>query len=192
VSEPQANPEHDPKNPAQAAANLGMIPEPSEEFLEAFREGSSGMVVDCEFCGRVYFATQDSGDYEEGELENLRAQAEKDPDKYIEVDCFTTRILIDGKGYAYGCKCNKLRRYEDWIWSNRRGIVAYLKARTEKRLKAAAEDSEAVQAHLKIAEGADGAETMEREILRNLLNKYPDENGVYSLHDHSSGKDEFG
>lgn len=191
MSEPQANPEHDPKNPAQAAANLGMIPEPSKEFLDAFKEGSSGMIVECDFCGRVYFATQDGGDYEDGELENLRENAKKEPDKYIEVDCFTTRILIDGHYYALGCKCNKVRRYEDWIWANRRSIVAYLKARTEKRLQAAIEDSRAIRAHVKIAEGAEGAEAMEREILRKLLEKYPDENGVYRLHGSPGGQGEF-
>jgi hypothetical protein len=192
MSEPQVNPEHDPKNPVQAAANLGMIPEPSEEFLDAFREVSSGMIVECDFCGRVYFATQDSGDYGEGELENLRAQAEKEPDKYIEVDYFTTRIIVDGKGYADGCKCHKIRRYEDWIWANRGSIMKYLRARIEKRFKEAEEEIKAMRVHMAIIKGAEGAEESEREILRKLLNKYPDENGVYSLHDHSSGKDEFG
>lgn len=175
------NPEHDPTDPIQAAGNLGMIPEPSEDFLQAFSEGSSGMVVTCEFCGRTYFATDDCGDYDEGELEGLRESATKEPDKYIEVGYFTTRVWVDGKTYADGCKCHKVRRHEDWIWANRRSIVAYLKARTEKRLKAAEEDAQAVQMHLKIAEEAREAEVMEREILRKLLNKYPDENGVYSL-----------
>ncbi len=158
-----------------------ILPEPSEDFLDAFSGGSAGMIVDCDFCGRVYFSTNDNGDYEEGELEDLRAKAEKDPDGYIEVDYFTSRVEVDGKTYAYGCKCNKVRRYEDWIWHNREAIVKFLKAKTEKRFKAAELDFRAVQMHLTVVDGAEGMEQMERETLRKLLEKYPDENGVYSL-----------
>jgi hypothetical protein len=170
-----------PEESVKTASDMGMIPEPSEEFLEAFSEGSSGVIVECDFCGRVYFATDDFGDFEEGELEELREKAKKEPDKYIEVDYFTSRVAVAGKTYAWKCKCNMVRRYEDWIWSNRRQIVRFLKAKTERRFKAAEDDYKAVQTHLKLAEGAEGAEDMEREILRKLLNKYPDENGVYSL-----------
>lgn len=175
---PDVNPEHDPKNPAQAAANLGLIPEPSEEFLTAFREGTSGVVVRCDFCGRTYFATGDGGDFEKGELEDLRAKAEKEPDKYIEVDYFTERVLVDRMYYAMGCKCNKVRRYEDWIWSNRRSILAYIKARMEKRLKAAVEDMEIAKGTLTAAKLSEDGEEDERLLLRKLLGKYPDESEV--------------
>jgi hypothetical protein len=168
-------------DPVIVASKMGMLPEPSKEFLEAFREGSAGMVVECDFCGRVYFATDDGGDFEEGELEDLRARAEKEPDKCIEVSGFATRIIVNGKYYAEGCKCNLIRPYEDFIWLHRRGILAYIKARSEKRLKAAKEDAEATEATMTAAVMADETATEERLLLRKLLNKYPDENGVYSI-----------
>jgi len=166
-----------PDDPVLVASRMGMLQEPSEEFLDAFREGSSGMVVDCEFCGRVYFATRDCGDYDEGELEDLRARAAKEPDKYIEVDYFTTRVSVDGKGYADGCRCNMVRRYEDWIWANRRGILAYLQSRTERRLKEATEEADSMRAVMAVVKGSETEEEAERKVLRDLLRKYPREGG---------------
>ena len=170
-----------PTDPVEVASKMGILPEPSEDFLEAFREGTSGMVVQCDFCGRTYFATDDSGDYEEGELEDLRARAEKEPDKYVEVGYFTERISVEGKIYALGCKCHLVRRHEDWIWRHRRGILSYIKAKSERRLKAAKEDADATEAALTAALLAEETAREERFLLRRLLKKYPDENGVYGL-----------
>jgi len=166
-------------DPIDTASKMEMIPDPSEEFLDAFSGGSAGIIVECDFCGRVYFSTSDHGDYEEGELESLRANAEKEPDGCIEVDYFTSRVEVDGKTYAYGCKCNKVRRYEDFIWLHRREILAYIKARMEKRLKAAKEDMEIARGALTAAKLSEDEAEGERELLRKLLKKYPDESRVH-------------
>jgi len=170
----------DATDPVEVASKIAPLKEPSEEFLEAFSDHVSSVVVECDFCGRVYFATQDHGDFEEGELAELRANAEKEPDKYIEVDYFTSRIGVDGRCYAWGCKCNKVRMHEEWVWANRRKILDYLTAMFGKRLKQAQEESEVLDGALVASKLLDDVRHGERQILRDLLNKYPDENGVYS------------
>ncbi len=111
---------------------------PSEEFTEAFAEGSGGLIVECDFCGRVYFGT--GGDYEKGERERYEELAKKEPDKYIAVEDFTSRIGVDGKTYAYGCECNFIRNHEDWVWAHRYQIGEYLRKRAWKKANKASED----------------------------------------------------
>ena len=108
---------------------------PSKEFIDAIRHAGS-LVITCEFCDRTYFCTWGNGDYEEGELEELRKQAEKDPDKYIEIhdDDATSWGHIDGKQFVINCPCNSARKYEDWILDHRWVIAEYFKNRA-KRLK---------------------------------------------------------
>ena len=108
---------------------------PSKEFVDAIRHAGS-LVITCEFCDRTYFCTWGNGDYEEGELEELREQAKKEPDKYIEVtdDDAASWGYIDGRQFVVGCPCNSARKYEDWILSHRYGIAAYFKNRAQ-RLK---------------------------------------------------------
>jgi hypothetical protein len=110
---------------------------PSDEFMEAVVDGGS-IVTECELCGRVHFATYDGGgDFEEGELEDLRKQADKEPDRYLEEGRYSSISFgyIDGKQAVWGCPCNLAKKYEDWIWGHRRTIIAYLKKRiiNEKR-----------------------------------------------------------
>jgi hypothetical protein len=104
---------------------------PSDEFMEAVVSGGS-IVIECEFCGRVHFATWDDGaGWEEGELEELRANAEKEPDRYIE-DATCSSIswgYLNNQQAVYGCPCNHAKKIEDWIWGHRRIIADYLKRR---------------------------------------------------------------
>jgi len=107
---------------------------PSYEFIDAVVNGCA-IVIDCELCGRVHFATWDeNAGWEEGELEDLRAKAEKDPDRYIE-DATCSSISygwLNGKQVVDGCPCNRARKIEDWIWSHRDIISKYLKSRIMK------------------------------------------------------------
>jgi len=104
---------------------------PSDEFMEALISGGS-IVTECELCGRVHFATWDDGaDWEEGELEELRANADKEPDRYIE-DATCSSIswgYLDGQQAVWGCPCNIARKYEDWIWGHRELVTSYLRKR---------------------------------------------------------------
>lgn len=108
---------------------------PSKEFTDAIRHTGS-LVITYEFCGRTYFCTWGHGDYEKGELEELMKQAEKEPDKYIEIfdDDAASWGHIDDKQFVINCPCNGARKYEDWILKHRWIIAEYFKNRAE-RLK---------------------------------------------------------
>ncbi len=105
------------------------MPEPSDEFWSAFCSSGS-LVVNCEQCGRVHFCTFDGpGDYEEGELEELRANAEKDPDKYMETSVYSSIQwgYILGKQTVWGCPCNEqtVYPYERFLLAHTEQIMTY-------------------------------------------------------------------
>ena len=107
---------------------------PSEEFLQAVQHAGS-LVISCEFCDRTYFATWCENDYDdEEELEELREQAKKEPDKYIEWGDVSSISwgTVDGKQYVLDCPCNGARKYEDWILRHRWIIAEYFKSRATK------------------------------------------------------------
>lgn len=112
-----------------------MTKPPSKEFEDSIRHAGS-LVTTCEFCGRTYFCTWEHGDYEKGELEELRTLAKKEPNKYIEITDANAQSwgYIDGKQFVIGCPCNSARKYEDWILEHRYLIADYFKDRAE-RLK---------------------------------------------------------
>lgn len=105
---------------------------PSEEFERAITI-SGGCVVTCEFCQRTYFEPGGGWDWEKGELESLRANAEKEPDKFIECDYSICDGPLDGKTYVVGCKCQAAGVYERWIWSHRHIFERYFAAMLKKR-----------------------------------------------------------
>lgn len=97
----------------------------------AFSIGGSCCSAHCEACGRVYFVTSPGhGDYEEGELEELRENSEKYPGIYIEVWDFSyvsTMILPhNGKTVVIGCVCDPTEQLSDFIEDNARQLTEYL------------------------------------------------------------------
>lgn len=104
---------------------------------------SSSISVQCEFCGRNYFDSEQAGCFEEGELEELQLMAKSEPDKYIDGD-FTHWGDIDGKQVVVNCCCNALRKYEDFIWSHRHIIIDYLKDRIRENCQNAEADNESI------------------------------------------------
>lgn len=108
---------------------------PSKEFMDAVVDGG-GIWDECDLCGRTHFSSLDANyDYEEGEYEELCEKEAKDPDSYMEADGSVGYGYIDGKRAVWGCKCNGMRKYEDWVWAHRRIITEYLSQRTDKELK---------------------------------------------------------
>lgn len=107
--------------------------EPSEEFQLAFTGGGT-IAATCGFCGTTYFATYaNEGCFENGELEELRMKAEKEPKRYVECDYSSVSIgWIDGKQYVADCCCNHARKYEDWIWGLRYQLTSYINNRIER------------------------------------------------------------
>jgi hypothetical protein len=106
----------------------------SDTFMEAVCNRGALCQILCEFCKRTHFMGELShGDYEEGELEDLRVKARKKPDKYIEHNDYDSISwgYINGKQIVWGCPCNSARQYEQWIWSHRYVISKYLRLRAQ-------------------------------------------------------------
>ncbi len=115
----------------------------SEEFWRSFISAGS-LVIDCEYCGKTYFATWKENIYEEGELEELRAKAEENPEKYHEwsdADTISWGIL-NGKQVVYECCNDEVAKYEQFIWNHRYSIASYLKVRTDKMVEKAKMEKE--------------------------------------------------
>jgi hypothetical protein len=106
----------------------------SVEFYQSFR-GYGGAVVNCQ-CGRTHFAG--GGEFEGGEIEELRLLAKEKPDDYIEHnDDGYVGIDIDGLFLVCDCPCDRAGRYEAFIWEHREGITAYLTKRVVGQISAA-------------------------------------------------------
>lgn len=103
---------------------------PSEEFESALVSLGS-IRATCELCKREHFVSE--GDFEDGELDELREKARMEPEKYIEEGRYDMLDVgyIDGKQVVLGCDCKLLSNYESWIWANRYTIAKYLKKRAE-------------------------------------------------------------
>jgi len=116
----------------------------SEEFEDAFTSSAGTIHATCELCGRNFIASEDAGDYDEGEYEEFLEKAKKEPDRYLVWSAYSAISLgwIDGKQFVFGCPCNALARYEQFIWTHRAQIVEYLRKKTERRLMEAQREAE--------------------------------------------------
>lgn len=110
----------------------------SEKFYDAAISAGS-LVVDCEFCGKTYFATLEKGTYDEGELEGLREKAKKNPEKYIEYpnDYTIHWGRLNGKQFVYECCDEEIFKFENFIWQHRFIIASYIRARADEEKKEA-------------------------------------------------------
>lgn len=110
-----------------------MSDEASELFWRAFCH--SGSSVQTCVCGRVHFARgrQAEWDWSEGELEELNANALKEPDRYCPDDQNDSISWMDlGRGpVVWGCRCHGAKPYENFVWEKRDEILAYLKLKAE-------------------------------------------------------------
>ena len=107
---------------------------PSEMFVRAVTTGG-GLWLTCELCGRECFEDSESaGDWDPGELENLRQMQKEDPEKYVGLDTVCTGY-INGRQVVTNCPCNLLRPLEDWIWSHRDIIASYISKRVDEMVQ---------------------------------------------------------
>jgi hypothetical protein len=111
----------------------------SDDFMDAVRRGG-GIVRECEACGRTCFEDDEhAGDWENGELERLRDNALKEPDRYVAMSRVESGYL-GGKEVVVNCPCNFLKKYEDFIWGHRHIIATYIAKRAKEKAEAALED----------------------------------------------------
>lgn len=109
----------------------------SEEFDRAF-SGVGSIVLDCG-CGRTHYVAE--GDYEDGELEELRARAESFPLKFIETDDdFVSGINVPGFGVIVrGCACGRDVAVEEFLRERKGEILDYYRRVLEKQEREGAE-----------------------------------------------------
>lgn len=80
-------------------------------------------------CGREHFEDSErAGDWDEGELEKLRAQA--DGVKVFAHRDGVTSGLCNKIHYVFGCPCDAYKKFEAFIWDHRRQIATYLQSRS--------------------------------------------------------------
>jgi hypothetical protein len=80
--------------------------------------------------------TETRWDWNEGELEEMRAWAKKEPGRCFPLDYCPGGADFGGYFYVWGCPCNRADKFEQFIWDRRHQIASYL----EKRTKAEASD----------------------------------------------------
>jgi len=106
----------------------------SELFMDLVCQGGTPS-ADCQFCGRMHFASGSGSCEPDESIENLRKAAADYPDKYCESTDDAIAIgLLDGCQFVWNCPCCKIRKYEDFIWNHRELIVSYIKARAEQQV----------------------------------------------------------
>lgn len=74
-----------------------------ENFIDAFRDNTSGCVRTCD-CGKIYFDHENSYDWEEGELEALESDT-----KAIGLDDSIRTLSFEEKEYVIDCNCWRKR-----------------------------------------------------------------------------------
>lgn len=103
--------------------------QPSENFIQAFSSGSGGTVRTCA-CGVTFFDGSSPSHFDEGELESLIAQREKNPAKFVETDCTVSTMTIAGQEYVIGCQhCEAPAKCEAWITAHARQLSEWLSTR---------------------------------------------------------------
>lgn len=100
-------------------------------------------VAACDFCGRIHFAVGVNSCIDDELRKNYLEAARINPERYFESQDDSIAFgMWDCRQAVWGCPCEKLKRYEDFFWDNRRVILEYIKARNEQLQKDAAEVSE--------------------------------------------------
>jgi hypothetical protein len=105
--------------------------EPSGLFDEIFSSMIAGSIRTCA-CGRTTFNPDGGWDWEEGELENLHAQAKADPEKFREVDYSVGTYDFGDGEIVIGCPCGRAVVMEQFLIAEAERIATYIRRRHEK------------------------------------------------------------
>lgn len=111
----------------------------SKEWLDQFGVGVGGPTIHCR-CGRTHVAIDSDNLTDEERAEYVERKQAKPTAYVIEsgVDSVTA-TLIDGGEIVDGCECGLMARYEHFVATERKAILAYFRAVAEKAEKQAAE-----------------------------------------------------
>ena len=149
---------------------------PSKIFLEAFSDGVGSIRGTCGCCKRECYRSGDACYFDDGELEELEREAEKEPDKYADFgDESVSFGSVNGVQFVYGCPCEQesLYNYEAFVWSHRHGIIKYLVDVTKERKEEADENfGDAIRVEKVVKEAFKREEDFGREMeCRALLER---------------------
>ena len=100
-----------------------------DAFGDCFQAGGSNR-IQCGACGRIHFDSTRQGDWEEGEVEELTAAVEKDPDRYTAHVGFVHWVMYDGVVLVSDCPCGQVEKTATALWNMRRPIAEFLKRAT--------------------------------------------------------------
>jgi hypothetical protein len=115
----------------------------SNMFLEVFGSHTAGCVRTCG-CGITYFhGDEKEGDWEKGELEELRYKAKKN-EQVIEWNCPVSTMNVFGYELVIGCTCKYAKHLEDILLNYPEQIAEYL----NKRASLLREKAERIQVNL--------------------------------------------
>lgn len=100
---------------------------------------SANRTATCGFCGREHWGRLHMAGMTAAELNALGEKLKASPDKYQEhvADEYVATGQLDGKLFVWGCACNALLKYQDFLWKNRSVIIEFLTIRSEAELRAA-------------------------------------------------------
>lgn len=113
--------------------------EASKEWMDQFGVGVGGPSITCR-CGRTHVAI-DSGDLTEEARAEYTTLSQAKPKSYVFESGVesVTATLIDGGEIVDGCECGLMARYERFVSTERKAILAYFRAVAEKAEKQADE-----------------------------------------------------
>lgn len=109
----------------EPSGNMDNHQQCSELFKSVFFSHCSGIRRQCA-CGITYFNGCDKDYFDEGEFEDLKEKAKKEPSKYIERDHDIGTLEIGGFEIVLGCTCNIASKYEKFILFNAEKIAEFL------------------------------------------------------------------
>lgn len=114
-------------------------PKVRESFIEAFATNSGSLREQCA-CGREFYDTYNTWDWDEGEFERLAANPNATP-----VPHAVGKVYFEGTLYAMPCDCwhQRAARIAQWLEANRESVVKFLNLERDRALSEAARMTEA-------------------------------------------------
>lgn len=107
-----------------------MTKPPKETFEEAFLDGTAGCRIRCH-CGQVFYDDVQPGDWQEGELEELRA----DP-RAVSLPHSPSNLYFERTLYVVDCSCwhERARQICDFLDRHARQIATYLNLERRRKI----------------------------------------------------------
>lgn len=104
----------------------------SEVFQDAMCD-AGGLTKTCQLCGRIHYNSLNTGDYEEGEFDELLKKAYKEPSKYIAYSGGISYGWVMGFQVVFGCPCGwqKFISIETFLVEHREQVSRFYKKMAE-------------------------------------------------------------